>query len=158
MKIGIFIHSQTGNTLAVAKLLQNRLEQEGHSVVMEQLQVEGKIHPKMKLVVFAAIPSPDPYDAIILGSPVEAFSLSPVMVQFMKQMARLNGKPVALMLTHFFPFHKLGGTQALKVMTELAATKGAHVIGSEIIDWSHRGREKMISESIGRLSALFKTT
>lgn len=157
MNIGIVIHSRTGNTNSVAVLLKQQLEKSGHTVVLEKLEIEGVVQPRMKQVVFKSIPSHDAYDAIIMCSPVEAFSLAPVMKEYLKQTSDFEDKPVALLVTHAFPRPWLGGSQAIHQMANLAKIKGARILGSEIIDWSRSGREKQIENAVNHFGVLFET-
>ena len=48
MKIGILVHSKTGNTYSVAEKLEERLLKEGHLVTFEKVIAEND---KMKSVV-----------------------------------------------------------------------------------------------------------
>jgi len=48
IKIGIMVHSQTGNTNSVALKLKEKLSNSGHSVDLEQLEVVGALPPGAK--------------------------------------------------------------------------------------------------------------
>ena len=41
MNIGIIVYSQTGNTLSVAKKLEEKLSLAGHSATLEQVKAIG---------------------------------------------------------------------------------------------------------------------
>jgi len=45
MKIGLIIHSVTGNTLKVANALQSELVAKGHKVELQEIKTKGKVNP-----------------------------------------------------------------------------------------------------------------
>lgn len=155
MKIGMIIHSQTGNTLSVAKKLEEKLSAAGHSVTLEHLKVVGEVHPGSKDIQFESLPSTEGYDAIVFCSPVQGFSLAPGMNAYMKQLPSLQGREIGLLVTEAFPYKWLGGNRAVRQMTGICESKGATVCGSGIVNWMNRRREQMITEVTDRLSRLF---
>jgi len=42
MNIGIIVYSQTGNTLSIAKKLEEKLSAAGHSATLEEVKVVGE--------------------------------------------------------------------------------------------------------------------
>ena len=155
MKIGIILYSQTGNTYSVAQKLQEKLITEGYSVDLEKLKVEGKVTPLIKNLKFEILPDIGQYDALVFGSPVQAFSLSSPMSCYLSQVASLQDKKVALLVTQQFPFPWLGGNRAIGQMKKICESKGATVFGSGIVNWSKSNREQKIVEVVDRLSGLF---
>jgi menaquinone-dependent protoporphyrinogen IX oxidase len=99
MKIGIIIHSQTGNTHSVTLKLKEKLSTAGHLVDLERLKVLGVLRRGMKDIQFETLTNAGQYDAPVFGAPVEAFSLSPVMVSYLTQAASLQSKKVACLVT-----------------------------------------------------------
>jgi len=81
MKIGIIVFSHTNNTYSVARKLEKKLSGAGHSVNLERVTVAGGKDPRPSDYKLDRKPKVRGYEAIIFGSPVEAFSLSPVMTQ-----------------------------------------------------------------------------
>jgi flavodoxin len=156
MNIGMIIYSQTGNTHSVAMRLKEKLSAAGHSVNMERLKIVGEFRPGMKDVQFETLPNAGQYDALVFGAPVQAFSLSPVMASYLKQIASLQNKKVACLVTEFFPYPWLGGNQAIRQMKKICESKGAAVCGSGIVNWSRARREEQIIEVVDRLSRLFQ--
>lgn len=155
MKIGIILYSKTGNTYSVAQKLQEKLIAEGHSVDLEKLKVESEVKPGEKNIKFENLPDIGQYDALVFGSPVQAFSLSAVMSSYLSQVASLQDKKVALLVTQQFPYPWMGGNRTINQMKKICESKGATVFGSGIINWSKSNREQKIVEVVDRLSGLF---
>jgi menaquinone-dependent protoporphyrinogen IX oxidase len=155
VNIGIVVHSQTGNTHSVASKLKEKLSAAGHSVALERLQVVGGYTSGMKDMRFETLPNVGQYDALVFGAPVEAFSLSPVMVSYLKQVAALPDKDVACLVTQAFPYPWLGGNRAIRQMRRFLESKGATVRGSGVVNWMKSSRDQQIVEVVDRLSGLF---
>lgn len=109
MNIGIILYSETGNTYSVSQKLKEKLVKSGHSANIERLKVIGKIHSSTKDVKFETLPNIEPYDALVFGSPVQAFSLSSAMTAYLSQLKPLKDKKVAFLVTQYFLFPWLGG-------------------------------------------------
>jgi flavodoxin len=155
MNIGIVLYSETGNTYSVSQKLKEKLVQAGHSVNMERLKVIGIVRPGAKDIKFESLPDVEPYDALVFGSPVQAFSLSSAMTTYLSQIKSLKGKNAALLVTQFFPFPWLGGNRAIGQMKKICESKGANVYGTAVVNWSKPNREKQITEMVEKLSKLF---
>jgi len=155
MNISIILYSQTGNTYSVSLKLKEKLITAGHSVDIERLKVVGEVRSGIKDIKFEKLPNTEPYDALVFGSPVQAFSLSSVMASYLTQIASLQGKKVAFLVTQFFPFPWMGGNRTVGQMKKICESKGAVVCGAEIINWSNPSREKRIIEVVEKLSKLF---
>ena len=91
MKIGIIIHSNTGNTLTVGQRLEKELTARGHTAVIERVTSENDASEAANIVLDSK-PDVDTSDRIILGAPVHAFSLSGVMRASLAQLTSLSGK------------------------------------------------------------------
>jgi len=154
MNIGIILYSQTGNTLSVAQKLQEKLTVAGHSATIEQIEVVGEIAPG-QAVQFETAPDPTPYEALVLGGPVQAFSLNQATKEYLKQCASLEGKPVAYLVTQAFPYAWMGGNRAVRQMSALSEGKGGTTIGNGIVNWMRKTREAQIEEVTDKLSRLF---
>ena len=155
MNIGLIVYSQTGHTNSVAVTLQKKLTAAGHSAVLEQITITGNTPAQPGKFQLSKIPTADSYDAIIFGAPVQASSLNPVMKAYMGQLSSLKGKKVALLVTKQIPILWLGGTGAIARMKKECESRGATVIGTEIIAWASLKREQSINRSIENLSKLF---
>ena len=155
MNIGVIVLSRTGHTHSVAMKLMQKLSASGHAVKMERLQPVGATVPGTKHVQFATLPDPAQYDALVFGSAVEAFALSAAMASYLKQIALLQGKQVACLVTEAFPLPTMGGNQAVAQMKSLLESKGATVLGSGIVNWLNLRRGRQIAQVVDRLSDLF---
>ncbi|MEA3355943.1 MAG: flavodoxin family protein [Candidatus Bipolaricaulota bacterium] len=155
MNIGIIVYSQSGNTLSVAKRLKEKFSAAGHSATLEEVKVVGGRKPGDKGFQLETLPDVELYDALLLGSAVEGFSLSPVLTAYLKQIKSLQGKKVACLVTQFFPYPWMGGNRAVRQMRKLCESKGATVCGSGVVNWVSWRREKTTADAVDRLSRMF---
>ena len=155
MKIGIIVYSHTGNTNAVAEKIKKHLIAGGHSVEIERIEIEGEIEPRMEDLIFQSQPETDRYDAIVFGSPVQAFSLHPVMKRYLDQLHSLHGKKIACFVTKRLPGRFTGGNQAIKTMTALCEAKGSIVQETGVVVWSS-SREKAIEDIARKIGKAFQ--
>ncbi len=155
MKIGIIVHSQTGNTYSVAQKLQEKLLEAGQSISIEQIVPVDENQGDAKKVQLKTIPDTSSYDALIIGGPVRAFSVSPAIAAYLSTIGSLQNKKVALMATQYLPFPQMGGNRAIAQMRSICESKDAIVCGTGIVNWSSRRREKMIADLVEKMSSLF---
>jgi len=155
MNIGIIVYSKTGNTMSVLQQLAKKLSHAGHAVTIDEVRASQATPGSGQDIEFARIPDITGYDALVLGSPVHGFNLAKTMQEFLSRMDPLGGKPVALLITQFFPFPWLGGNRALRQLTQLCQDKQGQVRAGKIINWSHRRRIHMIQEAVAELSQSF---
>jgi len=156
MKIGLIIHSVTGNTLKVANALQLELVEKGHKVELQEIKTKGKVNPGESEANFTELPSLDGYDALVFGSHTEAFQLEQTMKLYFKQLESLKERKVACVSTHQFPFAWIGGNSAVKKMKAMCEEKGATVLGTVVVDWSpEKKRETKIAEANKAIADLF---
>ena len=139
MTIGIIVHSKTGHTLLVAEQLRDKLLSSGHDTVL--IRIEDR-------------PAFDRFDTLVLGSHTEGFALAPEMASYLKSLPEnaLDRKKTALLITHAFPFHAMGGNQAMWGFKILAQNLGAFIASEEIIDWSNPGRNRQIENAVIRMA------
>lgn len=119
---------------------------------LELLKIVGGWRQGIKDIEFESLPDTGGYDALVLGSPVEAFTLSPVMKRYLSLIASLQGKKTALLVTQHFPYPWLGGNRALRYMKKACRSKGAEVCAEAIINWSSRRRGRQIIDGVARLT------
>lgn len=154
MNIGIIVYSTTGNTLEAARQLEAKLVTAGLQVNLEQITISGEAAPGKFSI--ASSPAVENYEAVIFASPVQAFSLNPVMAQYLKNISSLQGKKVALLATKHLPFYWTGGNRAISTMSRLCRNKGAKILGSGIVIWSGNRKEKTLNQAIPHLASLFQ--
>ena len=151
MKIGIIVYSQTGNTLSVAEKLKEKLAAAGHSAEIKRVTVAGGRKSGERAFQLKTRPDVSEYEAIVFGAAVEAFSLSPVMMNYLTGISSLQGKQVACLVTQFFPYPWMGGNRAIRQMRKLCESKGATVCGSGVVNWVGYRRAKTTARAIDRL-------
>jgi flavodoxin len=156
MRIGIIVFSRTGNTFEVARRLEEGLKLRGHEASLKRIELEGNPQPGDQNFTLKVIPDPLPYEALIFGAAVEAFSLSPVMKRYLTDIPELAGKPAACFVTEFFPYAWMGGNNAIRQMKKLCVMKGAKIAGSGVINWKNPARrEEQIERIVERFAGLF---
>ncbi len=155
MDLGIIIYSQTGNTRYVAGKLKEKLEAEGHRAEIKEIKISGSTPAQAGKFEITDAPAPDGYDAVIFGSPVQAFSLNPVMKAYLAQLPSLENKKVACFVTKQLPLVQTGGTGAVARMKKECESRGAAVLGTEIVVWSKSKRDRSVNKCVEELSRLF---
>lgn len=154
MKIGIVIHSHTGNTLHVGERLEDTLLASGHTVHLERVRALNEDPNAGDTVKLTQIPDITQYDYVIIGAPVRAFSLSPVMRAYLSQLPDMGGKKIACFVTQHFPKPWMGGNRAIKQMIHAVTQKGGKLADKGIINWSSGAREDQINEVLVRLCGI----
>ena len=155
MKIGMFIHSQTGNTYSVSEKLRNKLIEKGHSVVLKKLEPVGGENPNqadISKILFDPSPDVTGFDWLIFGAPVRGFSISPVLAAYLSRISSLKGQKVDLFVTQSFPYQWMGGNRAITQMKQTCEQKGAMVGDTGIINWKNKKRNLQIEELVERYS------
>ncbi len=156
MKLGIIVYSKSGNTLSVAKTMQETLTTQGYEAELVSLEVEGEIRPDAKSVQFKNMPDLNQYEGLVFGSPVHAFSLSMPMKSFLEQAQDLKGKKVAVFVTHHLA-KWMGGTRTLSTMAKRSESKGATVVAAGVVRWKNpEVRVQQIQSTIEAVSKAFK--
>jgi flavodoxin len=154
MKIGIIVHSQTGNTYSVAQSIQEALSRKGYSVNIERISAVNDKETDINKIQFKTLPNLKSYDALVFGAPVHAFNLCPGMTAYMSQIPSLQGKKIACFVTKGLPLNSTGGNQAISKMKKICESKGGDVCGSGIVVWN-KGREKHITKIAEEMCKLF---
>lgn len=158
MKIGMIVHSYTGNTFSVAQKLKEKLLTAGHSVHIERIAPAGgeKTNEKdVNAIHFETSPDVSAYDAIVFCGPVRGASISLVLRAYLTQIISLKNKKIVCLVTEAFPFPWMGGTRAISQMKKICESKGAAISGTGIVNWMSSQREKKISDTVDMLSKLF---
>lgn len=130
MKVGIVVHSQTGNTAGLASKIAELLKKDNHEAEVHLLRPVGVVKPSSKNIEFRREPDLSEYDTIILGCPVWAFSASNVMIAYINSLGMLKGKRVLPFVTHGL-FKFMGAKQALNRLSGLLDMMADEVIEGE---------------------------
>jgi flavodoxin len=155
MNIGMVIYSQSGNTLSVAEKIKSKLAEGGHTVTLEQIGISGDKPAQPGKFKLTQVPAVEGYEALIIGSPVQAFSLNPVMKEYLATLPDLKSKKVALFVTKQLPALWLGGTGSIKLMKQACEKRGASVIGSDIVPWADSKREEATRQCVTNMTEYF---
>lgn len=154
--IGIVIHSITGNTFSVAERIQARLHAMGHEAVIERIRPMNK-EPVAgpSAVKLANMPSLSRYDALIFGSPVQAFALDPVMKVYLAQVEDLTNRKTICFLTQQLPFRFFAGNRSLAALEKLCRERHGSICQTGIVNWGSKDREQMITDLVEAIAHQF---
>lgn len=152
MSIGILIYSLTGNTLQVAQKIKTRLEEESKSAVIERIEISKDNPNSPAPIVLKTIPDVSKYDKLIIGSPINGFSLSLPMKAYLNNHGNIKGKEINCFVTQHFRQPYLGGNRGIRQMTDLCVKQGGRVRHTGIVHWSSPNRAEMIDETVELLS------
>ncbi|MHB1314482.1 MAG: flavodoxin family protein [Christensenellales bacterium] len=155
MRIGIIVHSLSGNTLAVAEKLKERLADKGHAAVIERVKVVGEENPQLTQFTLDSPPDISAYDACCFGAPVRGFSISPVIAAYLNQISSLEGKKVACFVTKTLPGAWTGGNRAIRQMKELCVAKKGSMQASSVVCWTKKDVVPRISKAVEALADMF---
>lgn len=154
MKVAIVLYSGTGNTRSVVERLSEKLRARGHEVDLREITVDGKPTPPADEFTLASVPAWGDADALVLASPVMAFSLSPVMKAYLRQVTEPPAGPVHLVVTEHLPLAWMGGRQAVRWLRRELGKRHASVGEAMIVNWSNRKRNEQIERGTDRIAAV----
>jgi NAD(P)H dehydrogenase (quinone) len=154
MKLGLIVYSQTGHTKEVAMKVMEAMKANGLNPSYESIEAEGGGNPG-EPVTLNLSPDASAYDEILFAAPVQAFNLCPVMKEYLKNVASLDGKKIALLTTEQLPYPWMGGNNAIKQMRKACEAKGGEIVGSAVINWSSKKKDQMIEDAVQKLSEVF---
>ena len=117
MKIAIVVFSPTGNTLKVAKMLEDDLTGNGHSVQLLDLTRNGKLFYEKRYKEFLD-EKVEAHDILLIGAPVYAHHLHYNMLDVVKSLPTPDGKWSKLAV----PFVTYGGISSGIALYEAAKT------------------------------------
>jgi len=153
--VGIIVYSQTGHTLSIAVKLKEALSAAGHRVSLEQLETVEPVRMYAADAQLKTKPAIDTYDALVFSAPVQGGAPAPPMGSYLEQIASLQGKKVACLVTGIFPAG-WGRNQTIAQMKDICQSKGATVCGSGSVGWWSFGRRQKIAAVVDELSRLFQ--
>ncbi len=155
MNIGIFVNSKTGNTLFVAKKMQDRLAAMGHKVALEKVGAGNDGEMNVEKIMISNPPSTQGYDMLVFAAPVNGARLAFGMQAYLQSLPSLEGKLLAGFVTEAFPFPWMGGNQAIKGMEKLVQAKGGTLSAAGVVNWMLAGKRKaLIAETIEKIAAI----
>lgn len=135
MKIGIFIHSQSGHTSTLGMAIVHKLREKGHDVDIELLRSVKRAKPLMKHVELKKVPEIEDYDVVVLGGPVWFLHPSPLLLSLTDEIPHLKNKKALCFVTSAFPGKFSNGKNVLKKINEKLDVLGALVLKGEPYCW-----------------------
>ncbi len=154
MKIGIIVHSFSGNTLLVAQKLMDTFREAGHEAEVQRVAVKDENPNQADHVVLENAPDPTPYELVIFGAPVRAFTLTPAMKKYLSEIPALQGKRVGCFVTKQLPGMWTGGSRALRHMKERITGHGGSVLAEGAVCWSGKDRDVQIDRLAANMRRL----
>ncbi len=142
MNVGILLYSHTGHTLLVGQRIMESLLALGHEVHLERISAENEDPNSRQVPLLTAIPDITGYDTLILGAPVQAGRLSPIMQAYLDVLPSVCNQKTACFVTQHFTVKWMGSTRAIKQITHAFEQKGSPPLISGIIQWSSKDRDR----------------
>jgi NAD(P)H dehydrogenase (quinone) len=151
MKIGIFVHSQSGNTAKLGLAVTHALREKGHEVSVELLRPFGKVSLWSRNVRFRTMPEPDEFDILLLGGPNWAFGSSPVIVSLLRQLETLKGKKTLFFITSLLPDSLSGAQRGIAKVNGLCEGLGAKVLPGVTVAWGLYCGKKRLDKTVDEI-------
>lgn len=149
------VHSRTGNTLSVARKIQQALTDAGHEATLEQISAVDENVQDPRLLRLDEAPDVAPYDAVVLCGPVHGFSASQVMQAYLKDRPALKGKKAVCVVTQHLSKDWMGGNRAIRQMQRACREQGADVLeAGGIVHWSSPARQAQIEALVQRVAGI----
>ncbi len=153
MNIAVIFHSFSGNTLRAALFLRGKLNAKGLKADLISLQAKKRETNFFKQCVQAALKKiPEltecdhdlkEYAVVIFAAPVWAFTITPPLRSFLKEIKSLDGKKVACFLTYG---SGAGAKRALRELEGKVTAKGATLFFSRNISGFKTGDKAHLEE------------
>ncbi|KPU44321.1 hypothetical protein OXPF_24910 [Oxobacter pfennigii] len=141
------------HAISSAKLEQT-IRSKGHEIILERVEPVNNNPRSGDPVRVKTAPDISTYDAVIFASPVQAFSLAPLMRLYLSKVSGLTGKKVYCFVTQRLKKPWLGGNRAVRQIKKICKAKGADIILSGVVNWSGSTRDNQIEDIVSRLSII----
>jgi NAD(P)H dehydrogenase (quinone) len=154
MHIGIIVHSQSGHTAEFAKAIAEKFRTAGHEVDITPLMTSGLYKPGSRNFTISNTPEEEDIrlcDALLFGGPVWGGKASPVVMEYLRWLKKLNGKKVLNFVTKGLPWKVLGGNQAIRAMNEEIKASGGTVLPGEIQHYFFGFNKQKLQEALERI-------
>ena len=135
MKIGIFVHSQSGHTSTLGLAIVHKLREKGHDVDIELLRSAKRARPFMRHVELVNVPEIVEYDVVVLGAPVWFLHPSPLLLSFIDEIPHLKNKKALCFVTTVLPGRFSCGKAVLGKLNSKLDALGATVLQGEPYCW-----------------------
>ena len=147
MNIGILVYSLTGNTLNVAQKIQEHIQKEGGTAVLERITAENGDAGNPSDIRLKDIPDIKKYDKLIICAPINGFMLCRAMTMYLKGHAGLSGKTVNCFVTQHLKSSFFGGNKGIKQIKSFCENQGAEVKNTANVHWSSAQRDAEIENA-----------
>jgi hypothetical protein len=151
MKVGIIVHSFTGNTLTVAEKVKETLEAAGHAVTLERVTVKDENPNAATPVTLANAPEAAGYDLALSRARTGVLAFAG-MKTYLEQISDLQGCKVGCFVTHFFPSRGWGRSTRFPD-GKPARRKHGHVVADGSVSWSRKSRQQQIDRVAETMAA-----
>jgi len=147
VNIAVVVYSESGNTRRVAERVRSRLLEKDHTVQYLELQTGTG---RRELV---DEPSVEGYDMICLGAPVHHLAVAKPMKLFLRSIQALHGRTVAYFVTQGQPVAALGGTQAMRTLKRMIATRAGVPVRAGIVRVNRKQSEHEVQRIVDTIEA-----
>jgi len=148
MKIGILIYSHSGNTLSVAEKIKEEIKKRNFNSTIERVTLVNDDPHSRQPAVLKRIPDINNYDKLIIGAPINAFSLCKPMKMYLQNHAKLKNKEINCFVTQHFKHSFLGGNRGIKQITSFCNNQNSTVKNTAFIHWSSNNRKEEIDTTV----------
>lgn len=155
MFVGIIIHSETGNTLSVGERIRDALIINGHEVNIERFSLTNEKPEEYGTGSIGNVHLAK-YDRLIVGAPVNGFSLSKAMQSYVSQLPNQAGLKTCCFVTQYFPKPWMGGNRAVQQFVQLCSAKSLSIQQTGVINWSAKSRKNQIKKLIDKITESMK--
>ena len=154
MHIGIIVHSQSGHTAAFAKAIAEKFRAAGHEVDITPLMTSGLYKPGSRNFTISNTPEEEDIrlcDALLFGGPVWGGKASPVIMEYLRWLKKIDGKKALSFVTMGFPWKSFGGNRAIRAMNEEIRASGGTVLPGEILHYFFGFNKQKLQEALERI-------
>jgi hypothetical protein len=138
----------------MAKAIAEKFRAYNHEVDIKLLLTSGLNKPGSRNFTISNTPDEEDinrYDAILFGGPVWGFKASPVIMEYLRWLKKVNGKKTLGFVTQGLPWKTLGGHQALRAMNEEMMASGGTVLPGEILQYFFGFNKRKLQEALERI-------
>lgn len=156
--IGIFYYSLTGTTEEFANVIAKALINEKNHIEIAKIKTNVEVTGPYQKFGILNLPDFSTYDFILIGGPVWAFSICPVVAEFIKKSKGLSNKKVIPFITMGFPLTFLGGNQSLKQMSKLIKENGGIALSGVVVTKLFHKINEMMEERAMQVVSIIRNT
>ncbi|HPX84460.1 MAG TPA: hypothetical protein PLW60_05960 [Bacilli bacterium] len=144
MKVGIIVYSYTGNTLLVAQVLAQKLEEKGINYALLRIETDQNKEMDAKKVVLKSCFDLRPFDCFVFASPIHGFTLAAPFKKFLREQFHESKKPVLGFVSQFLPFNCCGPNRAKAFLTNYLQKQNTPFTFMGAVKWCKKNRQEQI--------------